>query len=172
MMFGITTARSSSGTGWSAARLDYVGDTTSMIVVVPDAGTFDTFEQGLTAETLAPILAAAVSDGDIVLPRFKFKTATDLKAPLVALGMTDAFGAAPTSPASTARRISWSRPSSTRRHRRRRKGDHRVGRHRRHPSAPPRFPSRCGVDRPFLFFIVHQPTGAVLFQGRVLDPSK
>jgi serpin B len=28
------------------------------------------------------------------------------------------------------------------------------------------------VDRPFLFFIVHQSTGALLFAGRVVDPSK
>jgi serine protease inhibitor len=28
------------------------------------------------------------------------------------------------------------------------------------------------VDRPFLFFIRHEPTGAVLFQGRVVDPSR
>jgi serine protease inhibitor len=28
------------------------------------------------------------------------------------------------------------------------------------------------VDRPFLFFIRHKPTGAVLFQGRVVDPSR
>jgi serpin B len=27
------------------------------------------------------------------------------------------------------------------------------------------------VDRPFLFFIVHQPTGAILFAGRVVDPT-
>jgi len=33
-------------------------------------------------------------------------------------------------------------------------------------------PPTLVVDRPFLFFIRHKPTGAVLFQGRVVDPSK
>lgn len=33
-------------------------------------------------------------------------------------------------------------------------------------------PSSLVVDRPFLFFIRHNPTGAILFQGRVVDPSK
>ena len=28
------------------------------------------------------------------------------------------------------------------------------------------------ADRPFLFFIRHEPTGAILFQGRVVDPSR
>jgi serine protease inhibitor len=27
------------------------------------------------------------------------------------------------------------------------------------------------VDRPFLFWIVDQPTGALLFLGRVVDPA-
>jgi hypothetical protein len=28
------------------------------------------------------------------------------------------------------------------------------------------------VDRPFLFFIRHDPTGALLFAGRVADPTR
>lgn len=33
-------------------------------------------------------------------------------------------------------------------------------------------PARCSVDRPFVFAIVHKPTGAPLFVGKVADPSR
>jgi serpin B len=36
----------------------------------------------------------------------------------------------------------------------------------------PRQILRIAANRPFLFFIRDQPTGAILFMGRVLDPSK
>jgi serpin B len=28
------------------------------------------------------------------------------------------------------------------------------------------------VNRPFLFFVLDEPTGAILFQGRVADPAR
>jgi len=31
-------------------------------------------------------------------------------------------------------------------------------------------PMQLVIDRPFLFTIVHQPTGSILFMGRVLQP--
>jgi serpin B len=37
-------------------------------------------------------------------------------------------------------------------------------------SAAPQY-LQLDIDRPFLFAIVDQPTGAVLFLGRVLDPT-
>jgi serpin B len=37
-------------------------------------------------------------------------------------------------------------------------------------SAPPRQPEVLRVDRPFLFYIVDDMTGAILFQGRIVDP--
>jgi len=38
-------------------------------------------------------------------------------------------------------------------------------------SAPPRVdPIRFRVDRPFLYYLVVETTGAILFQGRVVDP--
>jgi serine protease inhibitor len=33
-------------------------------------------------------------------------------------------------------------------------------------------PVELRVDRPFLFWILHEPTGSVLFAGRVVDPSR
>ena len=35
---------------------------------------------------------------------------------------------------------------------------------------PPAEPIQFRVDRPFLYFLVDDATGAVLFQGRVVDP--
>ena len=82
------------GAGWNAGALDYVGDTTSMIIVVPDAGTFGNFEAGLTPELLSTILAGARAGGgaDLIMPRFKFATDVALNETLSAMGMPEAFG--------------------------------------------------------------------------------
>ena len=39
-------------------------------------------------------------------------------------------------------------------------------------SAPPAPQLVLTADRPFLYFLRDQPTGAVIFMGRVLDPTK
>jgi serpin B len=38
-------------------------------------------------------------------------------------------------------------------------------------SGPPEPEVTVRADRPFLYLIRHQPTGAVLFVGRVMDPT-
>jgi serpin B len=173
-MFGDFNAGLSSGTGWHAGALSYVGDTTSMIIVVPDAGTFDAFEAGLTASGVATILASAASGGggDLVLPKFKFETGVALADTLAALGMPDAF-----TPAADFSGIDGAHDLVVQSviHKAIIAVDEKgttaaaatgigVG-----DSA---LPPTLVVDRPFLFFIRHNPTGAILFQGRVLDPSK
>jgi serpin B len=162
------------GPGWSAAALDYAGDTASMIIVVPDAGTFAGFETGLTAESVSAILAGARPGGsaDVIMPRFKFATDVSLNDTLSGLGMPDAFSdAADFSGINGARDlrveavihkaiINVDEEGTT--------AAAATGISVGLVSAPP----TLVVDRPFLFFIRHNPTGAILFQGRVVDPSK
>jgi serpin B len=161
------------GTGFSAASLAYKGGTVSMVVVAPDAGTFDTFEAALTADQLSAVLAPGSTNfGEVSLPRFKFQLSTSLDDALSTLGMPDAFGTTAdfsgidgatdlyvdqvvhqaviavdekgtTAAAATGIGIKTAAAEQT-----------------------------LVIDRPFLFFIVHQPTGAVLFAGRVVDPSQ
>jgi serpin B len=163
-----------SGAGWSAGALAYMGDTTSMIIVMPDAGTFDNFEAALTPELLGAILAAAQPSGgaDLVMPRFKFGTDVVLNDTLSALGMPDAFnekadfsgidGGRDLSIQSVIHKaiIEVDEKGTT--------ASAATGVGVGTTSLPP----TLFVDRPFLFFIRHNPTGAILFQGRVVDPSK
>jgi serpin B len=174
MMYGSGNAAIWAGSGWNAASLSYVGDTTSMIVVVPDAGTFADFESVLTAELLGDILAPAgrIPGADLILPRFKFATEVSLIETLSALGMPDAFDdAADFSGLNGARDLRVQSVFHTAIIAVDEKGttaSAATGVGGGVTSAPP----TLIVDRPFLFFIRHDPTGAILFQGRVVDPSR
>jgi serpin B len=162
-----------SGSGWTAAALPYGGNTTAMYVIVPDAGSFAAFEQGLTADALATILAPTQQMfGAVSLPRFKFSLNTSLLGVLSALGMSVAFG-----PAADLSGIDGS-------------NDLQVGDviHQADIAVDEKGTTAAAataviirttsveyplvVDRPFLFFIVHQPTNTLLFAGRVIDPAK
>ena len=173
-MHGDRNAALWNGTGWNAAALEYVGATTSMIVVVPDAGTFDAFEGALTASGLSAILAGARpgGGGDLIMPRFKFNTDVALNDTLSALGMPEAFTEAADLSGINGMRdlhvqgvihkaiIAVDEKGTT--------AAAATGVTVGTTSVPP----TLVVDRPFLFFIRHNPTGAILFQGRVVDPSK
>ena len=173
-MHGSSNAGIWSGTGWNAAAIDYVGDAAAMIIVVPDAGTFAAFEAGLTAESLSAILAGAPPSGgaDLYMPRFKFSTDVGLNDILSALGMPEAFGdQADFSGIDGARDlrvqaivhkaiIAVDEKGTT--------ASAATGVSVGIVSAPP----TLVVDRPFLFFVRHKSTGAILFQGRVVDPSR
>lgn len=174
MMNGQYNAGIWNGPGWNAGALDYVGDTTSMIIVVPDAGTFSGFESGLTTESVGAILAGAPPAGgaNLIMPRFEFGTEVPLNQSLSALGMPVAFGdSADFSGIDGARGlqvqsvihkaiIAVDEKGTT--------ASAATGVGVGVTSAPP----TLVVDRPFLFFIRHNATGAILFQGRVVDPSE
>jgi serpin B len=80
------------GNGWQAVALPYKGSLTEMVVIVPDAGNFETLEKILTAERYEEILAAMETQEVILsMPKFSFETQYGLKDILVGMGMLDAF---------------------------------------------------------------------------------
>jgi serpin B len=162
----------SSGTGWKAASLAYKGGTTKMVLVVPDAGTFDAFEQGLTSDQLTAILTAQASTGGLSMPRFKFKFGQQLNTMLETLGMPDAFtSAADFSGIDGQRDLSIQAVVHQAIIAVDEKGTTAAAATGIEVGITSAVLESLVVDRPFLFFIVHQPTGAILFAGRVLDPS-
>ncbi len=164
-----------SGDGWQAIDLGYVGGEVAMLLVLPVEGRFAEVAQeagSLFGEALGLL---ADTDVQLALPRFEFRTQARLPDALRALGMTDAFDCgradftgilaegglcvsdvihevfvavneAGTEAAAATAVI--------------------MGR-----GAPPKEPVRLTFDRPFLFYLYDRATGAVLFMGRVLDPS-
>lgn len=80
------------GTGFTAAEIPLRGDSLTMVVVLPDAGTFAQFAGQLDGAALGDIFANLESTAlDLALPRFKFSTDLALKQPLQALGLVSSF---------------------------------------------------------------------------------
>lgn len=162
------------GPGWKAVSLAYQGSDLAMLVMVPDAGGFATFERELTAERLE-MIASATSDHIVTLsmPRFSFRSQLSLRPGLGAMGMAQEF--VPDAP-------DFSGIDGTRRiflkdviH----EGFIAVDENGTEAaaatavigdvvSAPP--PATLSIDRPFLF-VIRSRNGTLLFLGRVMNPS-
>lgn len=165
------------GDGWRAVELPYVGDGLAMLVVVPSEGTFAAFERSLDGPRYRSIVAALDERPVIVrLPRFSTRLAVLLRGPLTSMGMRAAFGASADfsgitraiplviadvihegfidvteagTEAAAATAVVFA--------------DGGIG---------PVPPVSLVVDRPFYYVIRDRGTGAVLFLGRVVDPTR
>lgn len=94
-MMNDSTMRAKGATvnGVEVVSLPYDGNELSMVVLMPPAGSFETFEQNLTAASLATHLAALRSEElELSLPKFELRTNTSLSQSLIALGLGAAFG--------------------------------------------------------------------------------
>jgi serpin B len=83
--------------GLQAIELPFAGDTTpgalSMVILLPEAGTFKHAAQGLDAGELQAILSSLEPTGiRLSMPKFRFDAGVELKSALMELGMVDAFG--------------------------------------------------------------------------------
>jgi serpin B len=164
------------GDGYRAVELPYDGRELSMIVLVPDEGRFEEFERTLSVATLDGIIESMdARELNLALPRFELRGNYDLVAALGTLGIKDAFvdGAADFSGLDGTRTLSiagifHATFVSVRE----------AGTEAAAASAvtmgltaakPP--PIDVTIDRPFLFLIRDRETRALVFLGRVVNPS-
>ena len=174
MMHGQVGTRYAALPGLTAVDIPYQADELSMILLVPDPGHLAEVEADLGAEADAALAALAYQPVELTMPRFETTQSLGLAATLSDMGMPAAFSdgadfsgmngvgelkitdvihkafikvneAGTEAAAATAVIV----------------GD---------TSEPP--PAiNVVVDRPFILMIRDNPTGALLFLGRIVDPS-
>ena len=170
------------GDGFQAIDFPFAGSGFVFTVILPDEGTFDAFEAKLDPAALEDAIAQLSGTKVLVhLPKFKFEFGTvDLVPVLRALGVTDAFDpkradftgmveGTPPEPISVSDVLHKAYVA--------------VDEHgteaaaataimMRALSMPVGEPVDFRADHPFLFLIQHRPSHAILFMGRVNDPTK
>ncbi len=88
-MFTVTYAQVD---GCQAVDIPYAGNNFSMLVIMPDPGTFDAFLSSLTPTVLGDITNhLSTQKVALSLPKFTFTEVANLGSILKSLGMTDAF---------------------------------------------------------------------------------
>ncbi|MGD0795372.1 MAG: serpin family protein [Dehalococcoidales bacterium] len=176
MMFQEHNFKYAEGADYQAVELPYDGNQLSMLVILPAAGSFSSFEPSLTSQALGDIIGKLQSNPvNLTMPKFTIESSFGLKQTLTGLGMAQAFdpsradfsgmdGAkdlyisdvvhkayvtvdeAGTEAAAASGVI--------------------VG-----TTAMPVNIKNVTLDHPFIFLIRDIPTGAILFIGRVMNPA-
>jgi serine protease inhibitor len=165
------------GRGYAAVELPYSASTLSLLVVLPSGQRLSDLQRRLKPSLLGRIVHG-LSPTSVVfaLPRFHLSLQAELKGPLQTLGMTDAFSeAADFSGIAPGRGLHIGLVEHA--------ADFTVDEHGTvaaaativtvEPGAAPLpvHPVRFTANRPFLFFLRDDRTGAVLFAGRLVDPA-
>jgi serpin B len=156
-----------------AIALPYQDERLSLLVVVPEPGAFDTVEAALGGPWLDDIVAGlTLQDAGYSIPRFTINTSAPVKDALMALGMKAAFeGSADFSGIDGTRRLVVQDVLH--------KAFIAVGEKGTEAAAAtgvivggnvPKF--SLLANRPFFYFLRDEPTGAILFMGRVMDPTR
>ncbi len=165
-----------SSDGYQAVELPYVGGSLAMLVIVPDEGAFTEVESSLDGAFLREVIVSlGRQQVNLRFPRFEFRAQAQLKPALSELGMPIAFTDEADFSAMTP------------------EGDDLLIQDVIHEAfisvdeegteaaaatavivgvtSAPMDPVELTVDRPFLFAIRDTETGALLFLGRVVDPT-
>ncbi len=166
------------GEGFQAVELPYQGEQVSMLIMVPDEGGLEDFEAGLDGKKIDQILASAQPTLlNLYLPKFEFTVDYQLSDLLVEMGMPDAFctGSPDFSGMDGEGNLCIDKVFHKAFVAVDEKGTEAAAASAvvmMEMSAVVDQAVVLNVDRPFLFQILHKPTGTVLFMGRVVDPRK
>ena len=165
------------GEGWQAVELPYTRDELAMLLIVPDAGRFAEVEAQLKDGLVSQAAAALASAGevDLSVPKFKFRTQASLSDALQALGMRKAFdlkaadfsGMTKEEPLYISDVIHEAYIAVDEEGTEAAAATAVIMR----AGAAPMQPLQLTIDRPFLFALRDKDTGAILFLGRVTDPT-
>ncbi|MFO0585981.1 MAG: serpin family protein [Polyangiaceae bacterium] len=160
---------------YKATVLPYDGGELSMVVVMPEVGTLDTFESTLDATRVGEIVDGVTKSEygvDLTFPKFKFDAQFGLKKALTSMGMGIAFDGADLSGISSKGNLVIQdvihkafvnvNEAGT-------EAAAATAVIAGETSAPE--PATMLIDHPFLFLIRDNATGSILFVGRVEDPA-
>jgi serpin B len=163
------------GEGYQAVRLPYKAGAADMLVVLPEEGRFEEIEGRLDAVLLDEVDAKMDPDAYVrlTMPRFDFETQLGLVPLLRSMGMKLPFGGAADFGGITREASLFIGDA---RHKANITVDEKgteaaAATFLAFPTSGPPPLQEMTANRPFLFAVTERETGAVLFLGRVTDPS-
>jgi serpin B len=152
------------GDGYRAGEMPYVGDRLAMLIVVP--GDLAAFEAGLSIDRLNAIVGGLVTtEVPVSLPRFEARQHSSLLETLGELGITDVGDIGGIGPGLFVSNVQHEAVVKVNEEGTEAAAATGIA---VDESAPAR---ELRADRPFLFFVRDRLTGAILFMGRVADPT-
>jgi serpin B len=166
------------GYGYQTVILKYKSSELNMIIVLPDKDKFEAFEQYLDSPKLKAIVNKMESrEVDLALPKFEYTSKyEDMRDTFQKLGIVDAFkdGVANFSGITEIENLYIENVIHQTFILVNEEGTEAAaatvipmcG------SPPPPPPATFIANHPFIYFIQHQKTGAILFMGRVLNPAE
>lgn len=164
------------GENFQAVSLPYLSTDFIMMIVLPDAGKFQEFENQFSPEALKTIInEMKFVKVDLSMPKFDFESTLNANNALKALGMEEAFDVEKADFSGITQEDELMITDVL--HKTTITVDE-AGTEAAAASAVivgvrsynPEDPIVLVIDRPFQFFIMHKPTNAILFMGKVMQP--
>ena len=165
-----------SGDGYEAVELPYDGDELSMIIMVPDEGQFQQFEDTINAGFLNTVIhGIADRNVSLSLPKYEFESEFNLNDAMKSMGMSEAFSQSADFSGMTGKRDLYISDivhkafvsvdeSGT-------EAAAATAVIMKLTAAPGGETIAVTIDRPFIFLIRDIPTDTILFMGRLVNPQ-